>query len=212
MAHIAGRLALPDVMARLATRRPVFHSEADFQFAFAQAIADLDRGIRIRLEVPQRAERRTYLDMQCAADQVSLIEFKYVTRTWTGHDGVTDEVFSLRSHEALDLARLYFVHDVTRLEDWVTARPDTNGFAVLLSNDKRLWEPPTSARVTRDRNFRLHEGQTLTADLTWGPDEQPYDRNYRHLRGSYIASWRAYSHLDEQPGGTLRWLGFQVTN
>lgn len=52
---IAGRLPLPDVMEHLATQRPVFHSEADFQFTFAQAVSDLDDTIAIRLEVPRRA-------------------------------------------------------------------------------------------------------------------------------------------------------------
>ena len=207
---LAGRLALPDVMSHLAARRPVFHSEADFQFAFAQALADLDPDIRIRLEVPQRGTRSTYVDLTCTADQVSLVEFKYITRAWTGSDGRTDEPFNLRGHEALDLARLAFIHDATRLEGWTDEQPNANGFAVLLTNDNRLWEQPTSTRVTRDRAFRIHRGRSLAGTLLWGTPEQPYEPNTRILRGTYSTDWHDYSHLDDRPGGTHRWLGWSI--
>jgi hypothetical protein len=38
----AGRVSTDDVLARLASLRPVFHSEADFQQAFAWEIRSLD--------------------------------------------------------------------------------------------------------------------------------------------------------------------------
>ncbi len=199
-------------MAHLAARRPVFHSEADFQFAFAQSVAALDESIGIRLEVPQRGPRRTYIDLVCrAGHDVSLIEFKYVTRFWSGTDGCTEERFELRGHEALDLARLYFVHDVTRLELWVAQQAGTNGFAVLLTNDNRLWEHPDPGRVTRDQQFRLHEGRTLTGPLTWGTPERPYEANNRDLRGTYLARWQDYGRQDSGPCGAFRWLGWATT-
>ena len=142
---IAGRLLLPDVMAHLSARRPVFHSEADFRFAFAQSVAALDDSVSIRLAVPQRAAHRACVDLRCTADEVSLLQLTYVTRRWAGSDGRTDELFDLRGHEALELARLHFIHDVTRLERWTDEQPSTNGFALLLTNDARLWEaPPTT--------------------------------------------------------------------
>lgn len=197
-------------MAHLSARRPVFHSEADFQFAFAQSITDLDPGIGIRLEVPQRATRSTYVDLLCRAEQVSLIEFKYITRAWTGTDCHNEEEFRLRGHEALDLARLYFIHDVTRLEGWVAQQANTNGFAVLLTNDNRLWEEPAYTKPTRDQQFRLHEGRELTGTLTWGPPEQPYAANERTLRGIYTARWHDYSQPATGTGGILRWLGWTI--
>lgn len=210
---LAGRLALPAVMTHLASRRPVFHSEADFQFAFAQSIAALDRRIGIRLEVPVRGEhRRTYVDLVCRdGDAVSLVEFKYVTRAWSGTDGHTDEKFDLRGHEALDLARLYFIHDVTRLEGWTAAQLCGNGFAVLLTNDGRLWDHPAPGRPTRDHGYRLHKGRTLTGPLTWGTRDAPFEANDRQLRGSYVADWQEYSQQDDRTGGKFRWLGWAVT-
>lgn len=210
---LAGRLALPAVMVHLASRRPVFHSESDFQFAFAQSVAALDDRIGIRLEVPQRGEhRRTYVDLVCRDGQeVSLVEFKYVTRSWSGTDGHTDEHFDLRGHEALDLARLYFIHDVTRLEGWAAQQVCGNGFAVLLTNDDRLWDHPPPGRVTRDQGYRLHEGRTLTGSLRWGTPEAPFAANDRNLHGSYVAHWREYSQRDPRPGGKFRWLGWVIS-
>lgn len=199
-------------MDHLATKRPVFHSEADFQFSFAQAVIDLDRTIEIRLEVPRRAARRNYVDLVCIGDQVSLIEFKYVTRAWTGTDGRTHETFDLRGHEALDLARFHFIHDVTRLEGWTAEQENTNGFAILLTNDSRLWVDLKYKTPPRDLAFRLHQGRILTGDLAWGTPEQPYPENNRNLRGTYAADWHDYSTLDSRPGGTLRWLGWHIAD
>ncbi|QBX56071.1 hypothetical protein EXE58_11760 [Nocardioides seonyuensis] len=213
MTGIAGRLPLAAVMEFLSARRPVFHSEADFQFEFARAVVALDDSIDIRLEVPKRTETaRTYVDLVCVGDRTSLIEFKYVTRSWQGHDGRTPEKFDLRSHEALDLARLHFIHDVTRLEGWVATDANTDGFAVFLTNDSRLWGRPSTSRVTRDQAFRLHQDRTLSGDLRWGTPEKRYPRNDRPLRGTYTADWCDYGTLDDKPGGTLRWMGWHVTS
>ena len=198
-------------MGHLSTKRAVFHSESDFQFAFAQTVSDLDPTIHIRLEVPKRAERRFYVDLICTADQTTLIEFKYITRAWRGIDDRTEERFDLRGHEALDLARLHFIHDVTRLEGWSRENADTNGLAVLLTNDNRLWEQPRTPTPTRDQAFRLHHGQTFTGTLNWGTVERTCPANRRDLRGTYTADWNDYHQLDDRPGGKLRWLGWNIT-
>jgi hypothetical protein len=57
-ALIASALDLHVVMQRLSAVRPVFHSEADFQHAFARTLWELDPDIRVRLEVPRRAEAK----------------------------------------------------------------------------------------------------------------------------------------------------------
>lgn len=209
---LAGRVQLNAVMSQLTEHRPVFHSEADFQFAFAQTLATLDQSTDVGLEVPYRAERRTYVDLRCASDDhTTLVEFKYVTRTWAGNAGARNEAFELRGHEALDLARLHFIHDVYRLENWTSTHPNTNGVAILLTNDNRLWDAPRNANPTRDHAYRVHHGQTITGDLAWGTPERPYAANNRTIRGTYRADWQHYSNLDDRPRGELRWLGWHVT-
>ena len=100
---------------------------------------------------------------------------------------------------------------MTRLERWTDEQPSTNGFALLLTNDARLWEAPPTTN-TGDAAFRLHEGRTLTGELAWGDDEHPYEADRRTLRGTYRTTWSDFSRPDAGVGGTLRWLGWTITS
>ena len=201
---IAQRLNLISVMDELTRRRPVFHSEADFQHAFGQVVHDLDPSMQVRLEV--RQEDAEYLDLLCFTSQArTAIEFKYATRAWQGSDGITDELFRLRGHAAMDLARLGFVSDIARLERFCAVRPDTNGLAVMLTNDPSLWALPRSPRRTRDYAFRIHEGVTLAGELLWA--EGSFPANTRLLRGPYRLAWRDFSNVG---GEAFKWLAVAV--
>ncbi|QIG44167.1 hypothetical protein G5V58_16550 [Nocardioides anomalus] len=209
MGMIGNRLPLTDVMSRLAYARPVFHSEADFQFAFAQTVWSMDPDIKLRLEVPARnplTRRAEYIDLVCIGDSVTRVEFKYATRKWEGTDGITDELFLLRDHAAMDLARHGFVHDVFRLER-LTADGDSNGLAIMLTNSPSLWNP--GAATSRDAAFRIDEGRTLTGELSWGTPDSPYPKNDRTLGGRYTAHWRDFS---TPVGSEFRWLGWTITS
>jgi hypothetical protein len=116
---------------------------------------------------------------------------------------VGEETFNLREHAAADLLRLGFVHDVVRLEGFAHGLP---GVAVLLSNEPGLWKD--SPRVTRDRDFRLHEGRQLQGSLLWAGGS--YQPNTQELRGAYSLGWKDYSTLDARLGGQLRYLGVEV--
>lgn len=167
MPFIAGVLCLADLMASLSARRPVFHSEADFQFAFAQAVTAADPDIQVRLEVRQKAKRAEYVDLACWTErQRTLIEFKYATAGWVGTDPHGED-FYLRNHAAYDLTRRDFIHDIHRLERFTTEQPGTDGLAILLTNERSLWEN-TGRPVARDMNFRIHDGRTLAGHLVWG--------------------------------------------
>ena len=53
-----------EVLSELASHRPVFHSEADFQFALAWQWQQQAPEAKIRLEYPlPSGERRTYADL-----------------------------------------------------------------------------------------------------------------------------------------------------
>ncbi|MBC9822831.1 hypothetical protein H9I49_16190 [Terrabacter sp. MAHUQ-38] len=192
-------------MKALSLERPVFHSEADFQFSFAQAVKALEPDVQCRLERPilnSSTGRTEYLDLLCSgAEGETAIEFKYFTRRW--HGVVGNETFQLREHAAIDLLRLHFVHDVARLEGFGFPR---SGLAVLLTNEPGLWAQ--SARNTRDRDFHLYEGRELSGTLLWA--EGAYTPNTRELRGAYALKWQDYATLDEQRGGRLRYLALEV--
>ncbi|WP_204032242.1 hypothetical protein [Micromonospora qiuiae] len=207
--EIAGSIKLAAVMNELSAVRPVFHSEADFQHAFAWALHTLAPSVSVRLEVPQGG--REYLDLLClgADGRRTAVEFKYFTRRWDGADPSTNEPFHLRTHEATDLARQGFVFDIARLERFCLANETMNGLALILSNDRRLWSPAVTARRTRDQEFRIHEGRTLTGILRWGTEGSWFAANERQLAGSYPLAWQEYSQLDGDHG-TFRWLAVEV--
>lgn len=204
---IAGEVPLERVMTALALKRPIFHSEADFQFSFAQAITALAPEMQCRLERPilnTDTGRTEYLDLLCSgADGETAIEFKYFTRGWKGVIG--GEVFDLRAHAATDLLRLHFVHDIVRLERFGSA---SSGLAVLLTNEPGLWTQST--RKSRDRDFHLHEGRQLSGALLWA--NGTYAPNTRELRGEYALNWQDYSSLDDQRGGRFRYLAVEVAH
>ncbi len=204
--QIAGSLDLSAVMDALSTRRPVFHSEADFQFAFAQSIVAADPTIEVRLEARPTSDGAEYVDLACWTESSrTLIEFKYATAGWRGTDPYA-EAYTLRNHAAYDLARRFFVQDISRLERLTSERDDTNGIAIMLTNEPSLWAND-GRETSRDAHFRVHEGQALTGHLVWGTGDSP--QHDQHLRGTYTTSWRDYSEL-EGPKGSFRWLGVAV--
>ncbi|NAZ81727.1 hypothetical protein GTR02_07830 [Kineococcus sp. R8] len=207
MSVLAGRADLTEVVERLRAERSLFHSEADLQHAFAMMVARADPSLRIRLEVPFRDERSTYLDLlvsDAATGLSTAVELKYFTQRLQVDDPLTGEHFDLRSHAADDLVRLGVVRDVHRLEQW--SGPRRNGISLLLSNARTLWA--TSAdRPTRDRAFRIHQGRQISGQLVWGDgDHEPNDVT---LQGTYTADWQLYSDLPV-PHGEFRWLAFEV--
>jgi hypothetical protein len=206
---IAGQIDVAVVMAELAVKRPIFHSEADFQHAFAWTVHSLRPSIQVRLEVRQAGGE--YLDLLCFGPHGrTAVELKYFTAKWDGLDEVTGEQFHLRAHAADDLARRNFVFDIARLERFCSVDTSlTNGLAIMLTNHRALWAPPRHARPTRDQQFRLHDSRTLTGTLRWGGPGSFYDANERTLVGSYQLAWNDYTTLDGA-NGQLRWLGLDT--
>ncbi|MET9218675.1 hypothetical protein ABZX65_07815 [Streptomyces sp. NPDC003300] len=206
---IAGEVSLPEVMPRLQQDRPVFRSEADLQHSFARVLWELAPKIQSRLEVRQNAPDAPgaeYLDLLCIGPAAcTATEFKYRTVEWSGSAAPDQEQYALRSHSATDLARLGFVSDIARLERFGN-RPDQNGLALLITNEASLWTPPKQGN-SRDRDFRLHEGRTLSNQLLWGGGDYP--RNTRNLRGSYFLNWQPYS-LQDGPRGEFRYLAVVI--
>ncbi len=148
---------LVEILKTLADRRPIFHSEADFQHALAWIIHEQHPDLAVRLEKRLGTqEPRAYIDIWVEHNgAIYAIELKYKTKLLQFEVG--DELFDLRDQSAQDLGRYDFCKDLQRIETLADAYPDMSGFAVFLTNDHVYWQERARGDQA-DRAFRLHEG------------------------------------------------------
>lgn len=196
------------VLASLAMTRRVFHSEADFQFAFAWEAKVIRPDLEVRLETHPEPNVRLDLELADPASGVGVaVELKYMTRLWAGTD--RGEAFALKNHGASDLRGYDVVKDVERVERFVEARPGWTGCVIALSNDTRYWRAPTHGRATNADAFRLHEGVVLSGERRWGPLTGGTSKGRERamcIRGNYELHWSDYSRVDASVAGTFRTL------
>jgi len=161
-------LEISEVLSSLAKQRPVFHSEADFQHAFAWEIHQrLPSDALVRLELPVQVRQQfLHIDVWVVYQNATLaVELKYKTRRLTVHIG--NEQYRLKDQSAQDISRYDFLKDVQRLEQVVAVHPNSIGYAVLLTNDSAYWKKPVN-HSTVDADFRLYDGRVVEGVLAWG--------------------------------------------
>ncbi|WP_409345981.1 hypothetical protein [Paenibacillus sp. MBLB4367] len=202
---------LESLLASLTSKRPVFHSEADFQHALAWEIQQQYPDASVRLEYrPAKVKARIYMDIWVVlGDKKMAIELKYKTKAVeTVHQ---DEVFTLLDQKAHDCGRYDFLKDIMRLEHVVQKEPDTVGYAVLVTNDPAYWSEALSDTV--DSAFRLQEGKVLNGELAWGGEASAGTMRGREkpvkLRDRYQVEWKPFSIVDSAKG-VFRSLTFKI--
>ena len=131
----------------LAGKRPIFHSEADFQHALAWEIQLAHPTASIRLEkrvttTPRTIELNLLIGL---GDRRYGIELKYLRVGMTAE--VDGEQFTL-STGADDHGRYWAIEDVRRLEDLLSESLIDGGALVLLTNSQNAWSSPASTRPT----------------------------------------------------------------
>ncbi len=200
------------IMRGLAARRPIFHSEADFQFALAWQIKDQMPACEIRLEFPPFPRENMALDIWIPTMKIA-IELKYTTG---GIDLLSDnERFALKNHAALPLRRYDFINDIQRLER-VEGVYRARGIAVMLTNTRAYWSSPSPGwGTTTDTSFRIHEGRTITGVLGCSDNAGSGTTRNRQepirLERSYPLRWRDYSALSGTGRGSrFRYLAVEV--
>jgi hypothetical protein len=198
---------IEQIMKNLAIKRPIFHSEADFQHAFAWEIHSMYLKSKIRLEYPHTTENnRIYLDLLVKDEPTYYaIELKYIKKSLNVI--IDDEKYQLTSNDALDLARYDYVKDISRLEQVAHHFDNTVGIAIMLTNEPALWKPSIRDDVN-DIQFRIHERRDLQGRLDWGPKTGHGTKKGREtieLHGEYSLSWKDYSNV-ETKNGEFRYL------
>lgn len=196
------------IMESLAKKRPAFHSEADFQLAFAWEIKEQFPKSEIRLEyvIP---DLDYHLDVLVWLNgQIIPIELKY--KTLKSMFIMGNETFALKGHGAQDLGRYDIIKDIVRIEQIVEKLNCPAGFTLSLTNDPSYWNPANANRLTIDDDFRLPEGRVLTGDLSWAEHAGAGSIKGREkrlvLNYEYPLHWVGYSTLGKERNGQFRYL------
>jgi len=192
---------LHELLSSLSARRPVFHSEADFQHALAWEIQLASKSASIRLE-QQIAARgsRVHLDMLVQdQSQHIAVELKYKTKKAAIACG--EERFHLRNQSAQDIGRYDFLKDIMRIEQYVATHPGSEGYVVLLTNDQSYWQESRKTNAV-DTAFRIHEGREVSGELAWGSGASDGTMRSREaaiqITGSYRLTWCDFSVVEQQ--------------
>lgn len=205
------RFDISAFMSALASARVLFHSEADFQHAFAWQLHEWLPEARVRLELPTEINgQRAAIDIWVQTGHHSLaIELKYLkARLDVLYAG---ERFELKNQGAQDTSRYDVIKDIWRLKQLCGERAHASGLAVMLTNDPSFWRPGRGGSM--DDCFRLHEGRLLEGVCAWAAHTGAGTIRGReaalHLTGTYRLQWRLYSDL-RVPNGQFRYLAVQV--
>ena len=201
------------LLASLAARRPIFHSEADFQHALAWEFHLFRPGAHVRLEkqIAQQGPRE-HLDLLVQIGERDIaIELKYKTRLLNFTQ--TGEPYSLRNQSAQDIGRHDFIKDVARLERFVSTRKNCEGFAVVLTNDQTYWTKSKKVNSV-DAEFRIHEGRILEVGAEWGAKASDGTKHKRdkpiQLSGKYELAWQNYSSLGTSSAHQFRYALLRI--
>jgi hypothetical protein len=205
---------ISEILAILAKKRPIFHSEADFQHAFAWEIQQKLPNASVRLELPIQVENQfLHIDVWVAyQDQVLAVELKYKTRALSVE--VDGEQYRLKSQSAQDVGRYDFIKDIQRLERISTASKNFDGYAVLLTNDSAYWIKPANVNSV-DANFRINDGRILEGVFNWAENTSIGTKKNREqplvLNKKQLVRWETYSQPSLGSYGLFRSLTIKVT-
>lgn len=183
------------ILENLAAKRPVFHSEADFQHELAWELHQHDQEADIRLEkrIPME-DSRIHLDLLFRSGEKEIaIELKYKTRAVNLQIG--DEGFDLLNQSAQDIGRHDYIKDISRLESYVRKNPQAVGYAILLTNDPLYWRESKKDNPV-DSAFHLDVGRTIKGSVAWNDEAAPGTKYNRekpiNLWGAYTITWHDY--------------------
>ena len=200
------------ILEELSINRPVFHNEADFQFALAWEIQKHHKDFEIRLEYKVPGFDKLYTDIWIKEPTPIAIELKYKTVSTILE--INKESFELKPQRAQITGRYDVLKDLQRIEDIVSMYPNTIGYVILLTNDHLYWDKPRKENSV-DRAFKIHDGQYIHGTLSWSNEAgvgtvKNRESNLR-INGRYNTKWKHFSKI-EHKSGEFRNLCFKVTS
>ncbi|SDO87409.1 hypothetical protein SAMN04487897_12528 [Paenibacillus sp. yr247] len=204
---------IQDVLQSLASKRSIFHNEADFQHALAWGLREL-YDCKIRLERRFDIDhKRVYLDILAEMDERKIaIELKYKMKAI--ECSIQGETFSLLNQGAHDIGRYDVLKDLQRLEQLYKRGLIDEGYLIFLTNDASYYVEPLFEKATADREFRLHQGKKINGTLSWseltGQGTMKGREDSIEIVGSYSLNWSPYSHVGDTSQGNIMALSVQI--
>ena len=199
------------VLKELAKKRPIFHSEADFQHSLAVELREKfkdNEDYGIRLELPQNiGESYGHVDIVIIKNAVPkvFIELKYKTEKCTIQHEC--EWFKLKKANAPDSGCYQFVKDIARIEE-LTKSNQCEGFAIFLTNSMSYLK---NGRGTQYENFSFFKNELCSGRLHGiiktrkGADPN----KYVDIKGNYKFNWKEYSQI---PNESFKYLLIYISN
>ena len=216
------RIDIHKILSHLKDRRPVFHSEADFQFEFAWQIKQEQEyaNYQIRLEYPVRLKyfgktekqqkgKNEYIDIVVITDKNEWIpiELKYKTKKhqfdFSTHKPEIEDV-ELTDQSATNHGRYWFWNDVSRIETLIEEgyrnKNWVEGYAIILTNDKNYWDKDGAGTSWKNFTLKKMPEKDEKKQLNWESTKRM--RNYDKLcedkpplviQHEYALEWQPYS-------------------
>ena len=193
----------------LSKKRPIFHSEADFQFALAWEIQKEYPKANIRLEYPVG---KMNIDIVVFFEDKSIpIELKYKTDKLYKDDNkkynIENEDFLLKDHAAQNIGRHNFLKDIERIEN---ISEFLEGYTIWLTNSEKYWNSPKSIEKTTSKNFTVHHNANIKCNSTLEWNEHTDIKTINEykkitLKNNYTVSWEDYSAIKTEKNNTFKY-------
>jgi len=208
------KLDMNQIMNKLKSKRQIFHSEADFQFALAWEIQREYPEVEVRLEYGYKIGAKLYhIDILVIHEnQYIPIELKYKTLK---KSVIFDaEEFHLKNHGAQDLGKYDLLKDVLRVENVLKDHDKfVDGHIIMLTNDPIYWKKD-SKENTCCADFSIADARVVTGNMAWAEHTGAGTMKNREepivLTGSYNLKWYDFSKFDDKRNGQFRYLLIDV--
>lgn len=157
---------LVESIQELGEKRPIFHSEADFQHSLAVLLSEelRKKGISVEIRLEKRMDvfsKKNYVDLYLEVNKNIrvVIELKYKTKAEKKEVG--GEKFDLLNQGAQDLGGYFFFKDIRDLEELKRNKDIDFGFCIFLTNDSYYWDNSKNLREAIAKNFRIKTGTEI---------------------------------------------------
>jgi hypothetical protein len=199
------------IMKVLSDKRPLFHSEADFQFALAWEIKNRYPQAEIRLEAPFNGTVVGRIDILVRHQAgVYPIELKYLKKHL--QCAVDNERYDL-AEGVHDLDMHDCIKDIARLETFRKQLAEfRSGFAVWLTNDTAYWKASYNASYYSE--FHAPQG-SVKAGIMKYQNGAKLLRNPAYsapieLNGQYRIAWEKFSSVGTAKHGEFKYAVVRV--